>query len=60
MEAGSNDYSHLGKHIVKFTGQSPQMLKQKLYQSHSNGWITNNVLGILNSCVCSIFNLVTI
>jgi len=50
--AGFNDYSHLGKHINKFTKQSPQMLRQTLYQSHSQGMITNNYLGVLSSlCV---------
>lgn len=54
FEAGFNDYSHLGKHTIKFTKQSPQMLKRHLHQSHSNGRVTNNVLGMLRS-LC-IFN----
>lgn len=52
LETGFNDYSHLGKHTSKFTKQSPQMLKRKLHQSYSDGSITNNLLGMLNSlCV---------
>lgn len=49
FEAGFNDYSHLGKHTVKFTKRSPQMLKQHLRHSYTNGRVTNNVLGALRS-----------
>lgn len=40
-EAAFTDYSHLRKHTGKLTKQSPQMLRQKLYESHSNGAMSN-------------------
>ena len=53
LETGFNDYSHLKKHTSKFTNQSPQMLKQKLFQSFAKGAVTNNLLGMLNSLCLS-------
>ena len=47
-EAGFTDYSHLRKHTEKFTRYSPQLLRQKLWQSHAEGLLSNNP-GVFNS-----------